>query len=137
MKGITITQIKPVSDGDPRGQTYELFKGLSGAQVTFYRRTAGNTFGNHFHKGLDLSKDPEYFFLIEGQAQFDARNGRTGETVSHIVNPHEMIVIEKDIFHSFTALTDVVFIEYRSTVFDPSNPDCFYGQEEYDAYIKH
>ncbi len=135
MKGLTVTTIHSVSGTDSRGETFELFKGLSGQQVTLYRRRAGSSFGNHFHKGLDPSKDPEYFFLIEGQARVTARNGITGEKFSEIINPHEFIIIEKNIFHSFEALSDVLFLEYRSTVFNPSESDCF-SEEEYDEYIK-
>ena len=135
MRGIVITNLAAEQKTDVRGETMELFKGLPGRQVTFYRSRAGASFANHFHKGLDPSKDPEYFFLIIGRVEFRAENGLAGETMRQEVGPEELIIIQKNIYHEFIALEEVVFIEYRSTIFNPETADCF-PHSEYQEYLK-
>ena len=133
MHGFTIITIPPVGS-DPRGETRELFKGLPGRQVTLYHRVAGAVFAEHFHKGLDPAKDPEYFFLISGTVEVEAYDARLGERVTARVEANQLVTIHKNIFHRFKALTDVVFLEYRTTVFDPNNNDCFL-ESEYQNYL--
>ena len=134
MQGISVQKILAVGGSDARGETRELFKGKPGLQVTLYHRHVGAIFAEHFHKGLDPSKDPEYFFLISGQVEVEAVNGNTQERTVFSVNANELVTIEKNIFHRFRALTEAVFLEYRTTVFDSSNADCF-SEAEYQPYI--
>ncbi len=134
MHGIAIQKITTVNPADQRGATFELWKGLDGKQVTLYRREAGSVFGNHFHKGLDPAKDPEYFFLLSGEARLYAKNGLTNEEIDLVVGPEYSFSIAKNIWHRFEALTDVVFLEYRNEVFDPAESDCF-PESEYESYI--
>lgn len=135
MKGITLIQTVPVAQKDSRGATFELFKGLSGQQITFGKRRQGTVFAGYFHKGLDKSKDPEYFFLVGGLVEISSNNGLTGETLHQEVSEGKLVVIEKNIYHQFKALIDVVFIEYSATVFDQENSDCF-PKDQYVAYIQ-
>lgn len=134
MRGVEIVKIAPVSR-DSRGESRELFQGLPGQQVTLYKRKKGAAFGGHFHKGLDPSKNPERMFIISGRLEFFAHNGRSGETLRTEISDNTYLTIEKGIYHELRALTDVIFIEYRSTVFDKINPDTF-PKEDYDGYIK-
>ncbi len=135
MKGVEIKKIEPVKPGDPRGNTYQVFQGLSGLQVSAYTRKAGVSFAGHFHKGDDPSKNPELFFLISGKTELYAKNGKTGEEITVRLEEGDMLTIEPGIWHEMKALTDVSFVEYRSTVFDPEKPDT-YGKEEYEEYFK-
>ena len=64
MEGIQINRIISSDFADPRGPTYEWCKGLLGQQVTIFYRNAGIIAGNHYHKGNDPSKNPEFFFLL-------------------------------------------------------------------------
>jgi dTDP-4-dehydrorhamnose 3,5-epimerase-like enzyme len=134
MTGITIQQILPKNPNDPRGETVELFQGRLGKQVTLYRRVKGAKFGNHFHKGDDPSKNPEIFYLISGEVVLSAENGKTHQTEQFTVTAGHQILIDPGVYHEFEALCDVVFIEYRATVFDPAHPDC-YTKDEYEEYL--
>ena len=134
MTGVCIEKIAPVRTDDPQGNVFELFKGKPGLQVTVFERKAGVVCGKHFHKGTDPSKDPEYLFLISGECRVHAYNGFTDETLEKIVSAGTLLTFEKGIYHELEALTDIIFLEYRSTVFDPEYSDTFL-REEYDNYI--
>lgn len=131
MGGITITSVQSKSPHDERGDVFELFQNLPGKQVTLYTRKAGSTFANHFHTGTDPSKNPELFFLISGQIRLYARN-RGGEELRQDIEPMTYISIEKNVYHEMEALTDVIFIEYRATLFDPAQSDS-YPESDYSA----
>ncbi|PIR74169.1 MAG: hypothetical protein COU35_03875 [Candidatus Magasanikbacteria bacterium CG10_big_fil_rev_8_21_14_0_10_47_10] len=131
MKGITITKGVSNSPSDDRGDVFELFRNLPGKQVTLYTRKQGSTFANHFHTGIDPSKDPELFFLISGQIRLYAKN-RKGEDLRQDIDPMSYVIIEKDVYHEMEALTDVIFIEYRATLFDPAKADS-YSEADYSA----
>lgn len=134
MKGVKIVKIAPVSR-DSRGETRELFTGLPGRQMVLYKRKKGAVFGRHFHKGIDPSKNPERMFIISGRLEFFAYDGQSGETLRTKISGNTYLTIAKGIYHEMRALSDVFFIEYRSTIFDKENPDTF-PQEDYDEYIK-
>lgn len=133
MQGIIITPSTP-THRDERGETWELFKGLPGLQVSLFHRRKGSKFAHHFHKGLDSSKDPELFFLIQGEVEVFARNGLTGEETKTNVASGTHISIAKNVYHEFRAITDATFLEYRSTVFNPDDMDC-YPLDQYEDYI--
>lgn len=134
MQGVTVQTMNPIS-ASAKGETFELFKGLPGQQITLYHRNKGVSFGNHFHKGVDQAKDPEYFFLISGQVTASFYNGLTGERETLEIGQSDLLTINKNIYHSLTALTKVTFIEYRSQVFDEKKNDCW-PLEEYEAYLE-
>lgn len=133
MQGVNLQVISPIVQSQS-GETLELFKGLLGRQVTFYRRNKNAVFGNHFHKGIDSSKNSEYFFVISGEIEATFYNGLSGEKETRRIGPRSLLVIDKNVYHSFVGLTDVEFIEYRSQVFDPDADDCW-PLEQYEAYI--
>lgn len=135
MNGIKIEKIQPLANGDSRGETFELFKGFPGLQVTYYKRKQGMKFACHFHTGEDPSKNPELFFLLQGKVKIVAENGKTQEKEEIIVEERNMITIEKGVYHEFEALSDVSFLEYRSTLFDERKSDCF-PKEEYLDYLQ-
>ena len=122
MKGIQIN--KPPLITDSKGTVIEWCKNFPGKQVTIYHRKAGTVFGEHFHKGEDPSKNPERFFLIKGELRITATN-KKGEKFGDIVTENTEIIIEPYILHKMEAITDVSFIEYRSTIFNPQLSDTF------------
>ena len=135
MIGINITKIRPVKPNDPRGNTYEVFKGSPGRQVVALTRREGQSFAGHFHAGKDKSKDPEMFFLISGEIEMYAYDGRTGEELRTILKPGDQLNIASGVWHEMRAKTDAVFIEYRETVFDPANEDTIRDKEKYEQWL--
>lgn len=133
--GIEINKIHPTDPEDLRGPTYELYKGETGLQVTAYIRRRDVFFGNHYHRGEDPSKNPEKMFLVKGVVRLIAEDGVAKKYLDTIVKEGYEIRIYPNILHSMLALTDVIFLEYRSTIFDRENPDT-YPNDTYEGYIK-
>ena len=124
MKGVSIRQIEPVDMHDPKGLTYELFKGIHGMQVTYCTRNVGKIFGDHYHRGDDPSKNPERVVLLSGSCAFIACNGV--ETEIHFLNQTPLeIIIQPSVIHAFFPRENISFIEYRSTVYNHENNDTF------------
>jgi dTDP-4-dehydrorhamnose 3,5-epimerase-like enzyme len=136
MQGIKITHLDPIKPNDPRGDTYEVFKGSPGRQVTALTRKQGQSFAGHFHPGKDKSKDPEMFFLISGEIELSAYDGRTGEEITTVLKAGDRLDIGAGVWHDMKALNDVVFIEYRETVFDPEHEDTVRDRGEYEEWLK-
>jgi hypothetical protein len=132
IKSVKIRKLDPVSM--QKGPTYEWCKGIPGKQITIYERKRGTEFGNHYHTGKDPSKNPERFLLLKGKALLKAYNGFIDERIEEVVDEYTEVLIYPGVFHSMRALTDVLFIEYRSTVYDSSNSDTF-PAETYEEYV--
>lgn len=132
--GVTFKVISPVNI-DARGKVYRWCTNLLGMEVTIFQRLAGVSFGNHYHKGKDPSRNPERFLLLQGTASFWAYNGITKERVENVVvKEFTEVLIDKGVLHGFTAITNTIFIEYRVTTFDDNHPD-MYTADTYDEYI--
>jgi oxalate decarboxylase/phosphoglucose isomerase-like protein (cupin superfamily) len=124
--GVTVRKLTPANPNNSRGmRTYE-YHFSSAIQCTTYYRNAGEEFGGHFHKGDDPSKDPEIFQLISGVMVFFLTDKAGGKRTVHIDatdrTPVE-VLISPFLLHSARAITDVVYIEFRSTRFDPLYSD--------------
>ena len=133
-QGIDINQLERVNPDDPRGPVYEWCKGVAGQQVSIYHRPGGTPFGNHFHKGDDPAKNPERFFLVKGRVHLRATNPE-GQELDVNVDEGSEIIIQPGVLYFFTPLTDIIFLEYRTTVFNRERPDS-YPPEEYDEFVK-
>ncbi|MEK6926054.1 MAG: hypothetical protein AABW50_02130 [Nanoarchaeota archaeon] len=132
-KGIEINKINPVGE-DPRGPTYEWCKGIPGIQLTVCKRHKGVVSGNHYHKGDDPSKNPERLLLVNGNFKLIARNDMAEKHLEAIINEGDELIIHPGILHSFEALTDITFLEYRQTIFNKACPDT-YAEDTYSSYI--
>lgn len=132
--GVEIREVKPTSDDD-RGSTFEWCKGLPGMQTTIYTRKKGTLPNKHYHKGEDISKNPERLLLIDGTAMFRADNGLTEQNLDVRINAFCEIIIEPGILHSVEAITDIKLLEHRATVFYREKPDT-YPEDSYLDYIK-
>ena len=129
-EGIRIEKVDPiVTEG---GNTYELFKGLPGLQLTVCEREDRTLMGSHYHKGEDPAKDPELTYVVSGRVRIHATNLEAAE-FDREVGPGHVIEIDKGVFHMFEAIGDVVLLEYRSTVFDSEKSDA-YSAESYADY---
>lgn len=123
--GVEIRCVLLALESDPRGNTYEWCKGLPGKQVSVYTRHKGVIFGNHYHTGKDPSKNPERFFLIQGKIRLTVwKHGQSEKFTTKLGDGTELLLYPY-IWHVMEALTDVIFIEYRSKEFDREKPDTF------------
>ncbi len=118
-----IGHVQTAKTNDPRGPTYE-WKLSDGKSITVYMRKKGCTFGGHFHRGTDPSKNPERFFVIKGQMimRFIKQNC-TDQTV--MLGQGDVITIYPGVRHCAEAIEDVIYVEDRLTHFDPINPDTY------------
>ena len=119
--------LKPVNEGDLKGQNTWEWKFDDGRQITVYRRPAGFVTG-HMHSGIDQSKNPERLLLISGKARIafyhpDQEDKCVLENICSAIRGPQEITIQPGTSHRFEAITDVIYIEYRITHFDPKNPD--------------
>ncbi|MFH1590910.1 MAG: hypothetical protein ABIC95_03195 [archaeon] len=121
--GVRISDPTPANPDDDRGPVYELYQGIPGQQLSVLVRKEGVVFGDHFHRGKDPSKDPEYFYFVSGTAVLSAFDRKTKTRMTAKIGPHTLVEIDPFIFHRFEAETDVVFIEYRRSLYDPADPD--------------
>lgn len=121
-KGFEIKIIKPVAV-DERGTTFE-WKLNNGHQISIYSRKKGSKLGGHFHKGGDPSKNPERFYLMVGKIKIIFIE-QDGKRIEKILEANSSLLIRPNVKHWMIPLTDVTYIEYRITHFDPDNPDTY------------
>ncbi len=133
IEGVSVKKIRPVNPKDKKGPTYEWCKSIQGLQVSIYHRPKGKIFGEHYHKGIDPSKNPERFFVVAGKARLRAYNGT--QRMSRVIEEGTEVLIWPYVYHSYEALTDFYFIEYRSTIYDKENSDSF-DEESYKEYLR-
>jgi len=132
-KGVQINTVKPVNK-DKTKPALNWCVGLPGKQVSVFYRRRGQKFGEHFHKGEDLSRKPERLLLVKGKMRYSAINLQ-GQKMEAIVMSGQEIIVEPFVFHSVKALADVIFLEYRATIFDPKKDD-IYRWDEFIKYLK-
>lgn len=129
-EGISIRKLEQINTSDKRGPTYEWCKNIPGLQITIYKRKKGSSCGNHFHKGEDKSKNPERFLLLKGSLKLEAKN-EINQTMKKEIEPISEILIYPNVLHSFYPLTSIMYLEYRSTVYDRNNEDV-YPEEQFN-----
>ncbi len=123
--------VPPANPSDPRGlRTWE-WHVETGKQITVFRRFRGETFGNHFHKGGDPSKNPERILLVSGTMEVELldRNGAYKKEDLRTEKGPVEFSIEPWVLHRYRAAADCLYIEYRITRFDPQAPDTYPPEE--------
>jgi len=94
-------------------------------ELATYVRKKGSVFGNHYHLGTDPSKDPEKFILLQGAVRLEATDigAPNRDDLDERILAVSEIIIHPYIHHRFTALTDVLFMEPRTTFFAKGKED--------------
>lgn len=110
-----------VASKDARGYVWQ-WQFKDGRQVSIFFRKKGVHFAHHYHMGKDRAKNPERFFLVSGRVRVMWWNTR-GKKFVRKVRAGSEILIPKMVPHCFDALEGCMFLEYRSTHFDPKHPD--------------
>lgn len=128
--GFSIRGLEPANSSGRGRRTWE-WRLPDGRQVTIYRRSKGEVFAAHFHKGEDPAKKPERWVLLEGRMSMVFENVH-GHRVISILDAKDVpveVTIEPGILHTATALSDCLYIEYRQRYFDPERPDTYSAAE--------
>ncbi len=95
---------------DEKGKVCQFSARESSFFLVIYRKK-DTTSGDHYHKGSIKSKSPEIFYFVSGQAELYLKDLSSGVEEKYIVESGIKIEIPPYIYHSFKALTDIVFIE--------------------------
>ena len=101
-------------------------------QLNAFDRAKGTLFGDHFHKGADPSKAPEFFWVIHGSFEFWAYNKFTKHENKATLTAGDTITIRPHILHRFEALTDVKYVEPRVTIYGEIKDQ--YGPDIYETH---
>ena len=134
MDSVRIQELEAVNPHDIRGLSYEWMKGKECGQLTLCYRKKNTLSGNHYHTGKDASKNPELVLLISGQLRLITCNGK--DTIEQVVekSPGE-IMISPNILHTYKAISDIIFLEYRTSIYNPADSDTF-PVEVFESYLK-
>ncbi len=111
---VTISHID-VKAVDERGALHYFSTDRTGEFLLVYRN-AGTVSGQHYHKGVSNGKNPEDMLLMQGSANLHWKDLNTNkeETVK-LVAPVR-VLIQANVWHELTAITDVIYVELNSLV---------------------
>ncbi len=131
MPGYKIKKLEPANPSNPRGARTWEWRLADGKQISAMRRLKGEVFGNHFHKGDDTSKNPEFILFLDGVAQieFMDKDGKYSSVRLDAKNGPLELIIEPWVLHRLIGETDVLYIESRLSYFDPAAPDTYPAEE--------
>lgn len=111
---VTISPID-VKAVDERGALHFFSTDRTGEFLLVYRN-AGTVSGQHYHKGVSKGKNPEDMLLVQGAAKLHWKNLETNETETVVLNAPVRVLIQANVWHELTAITDIVFVELNSLV---------------------
>lgn len=109
---ITITPLDKIGT-DERGYTYEYFHERYGRHLLCFRK-AGSISGNHYHKGISLTKNPEIIILVHGSLMLHYSNVNDTEIIKTPIEGPVKIEIQPYVWHEFVSITDCSFLELNS-----------------------
>jgi len=115
--------------GDKKGTVFNLDIDKGIVEIPVFYRKKGTHPPGHFHKGTDLSTDPQKVIILEGKVKFFLTypNSKKEET---ICTKGEVIEIPKKVFHEYEVLENAIFAEVRLQKYDKDNIDN-YSYEEF------
>jgi dTDP-4-dehydrorhamnose 3,5-epimerase-like enzyme len=106
---VTVKTLDKIGESE-RGATHYFSTDRTGQFIVAYRK-AGSVNGQHYHKGTAVSKNPEQFILMQGEATinwFDVRSDHKGSV--KIVAP-ALVCVEPWAWHEVIADTNFVMFE--------------------------
>ena len=109
---VTITPIN-LKAADERGTLHYFSTERTGEFLLVYRN-AGSVSGEHYHKGISAGKNPEDMLLVQGKASLHWKDLNTNkEETVELIAPIR-VLIQPNVWHALTAITDIVFVELNS-----------------------
>lgn len=67
--------------------------------------------GEHYHKGLVASKNPEINIILKGRVQYSLKDLRSGRTETVMIDAPKLIKISPFVYHEMKAIEETLFIE--------------------------
>jgi hypothetical protein len=111
---ITISPID-LKAADERGALHYFSTDRTGEFLLVYRN-AGSVSGQHYHKGNSTGKNPEDMLLVQGTASLHCKDLTTNEEKTFELIAPTRVLIQANVWHELTAITDIVFVELNSLV---------------------
>ena len=112
LTGVSIEKLAPFSKNE-KGMTIEKAERSGKAYLLGYRNK-GVEFGNHFHRGRSISKNPELLWLISGRWKLSVRNIIEDNFKTTELKAPVRVEIHPNIIHKIYSKTDSIFIEFNS-----------------------
>jgi dTDP-4-dehydrorhamnose 3,5-epimerase-like enzyme len=109
---VTISSID-VKAIDERGALHYFRTGRTGEFLLVYRK-AGTISGQHYHKGISAGKNPEDMLLVQGSAILHWKDLKTNKEETVTMTAPARVLINANVWHELTAVTDIVFVELNS-----------------------
>lgn len=109
---VTINPID-VKAVDERGALHYFSTDRTGEFLLVYRN-AGTVSGQHYHKGVSAGKNPEDMLLVQGTASLHWKNLKTNEEKTVVLIAPVRVLIQANVWHELTAITDIIFVELNS-----------------------
>ncbi len=109
---VTISPIE-IKAVDERGALHFFKTDRTGEFLLVYRN-AGSVSGQHYHKGISAGKNPEDMLLVQGSANLHWKNLETNQEETIVLTAPTRVIIQANIWHELTAITDIVFVELNS-----------------------
>ena len=104
---------KPINE-DERGKIYKFVSNQGIKEIVIVKRKKSAISGNHYHKGLSKTKNPEKFIVINGSLKISLKDINTNKEQSFIAKEGDEIIIYPHINHTLEALEDnTMFIELK------------------------
>ena len=122
---IKITPLHLIGENE-RGATFDFSTRKTG-DFLFASRNAGSISGNHYHKGLSSSKNPEILLLTSGEAVLFAQTLDGKEAFEETLKAPVKVEIGTYIIHTIKATTDISFVEFNSL--EEHKKDTFYPKD--------
>lgn len=112
MDGVAITALQEARP-DERGKAFE-FSIAERRGAMYITRKQGTISGRHYHLGKTNGKNPEVIIVLSGIAEFYAKDLKTKEEMTVVVESPARIEVSPFIWHELKALTDVSLLELSS-----------------------
>ena len=109
---VTISPID-LKAADNRGALHYFNTDRTGEFLLVYRNSRSVS-GQHYHKGISKGKNPEDMLLMQGSATLHWKDLNTNhEETVELIAPVR-VLIQANVWHELTAITDIVFLELNS-----------------------
>lgn len=102
---------------DNRGQVHLIINDLPVCRIGLLTLNQGSGFrGGHVHQ-----KKQEGFYVVSGQARVELACPETGQRLTYDLGPGSRLWMQPGVAHRITALSDLCFVEFTDSPYDPED----------------